>query len=239
MPPPPTLGRAAMAFDGFPKQTLTFLRGLGKNNNKAWFDDHRADYDAYFIEPAKAFVAAMGDKLVSIAPHVSAEPKVNGSIFRINRDVRFSKDKTPYKDHLDLWFWEGPDRKQGSSGFYFRLRDKALMLGVGMHGFPKELLAKYRSAVADDATGKPLVAAQKKVEKAGYTLEGIGYKKVPRGFDPEHPRAELLKHGALHCGITLSPLPAEVHSKKLVTLCMGHWRKMAPVHRWLVELTGV
>ncbi|MEM6991152.1 MAG: DUF2461 family protein, partial [Myxococcota bacterium] len=90
-------------FDGFPKQTLTFLKGLGANNDKAWFTAHRADYDNYFMEPAKHFVVALGERLAKSSPGIHAEPKVNGSIFRINRDVRFSKDKRPYKDHLDLW----------------------------------------------------------------------------------------------------------------------------------------
>lgn len=222
-------------FEGFPKQTLTFLRGLGKNNEKEWLSAHRADYDAYYMDPAKAFVAAMGDKLAKLAPNVSAVPKVNGSIFRINRDIRFSKDKTPYKDHLDLWFWEGDDRKNAVSGFFFRLQHNQLLLGVGNHSFAKDRLAAYRAAVADDEMGKPLAALQKKLAKAGMPLEGASYKKVPRGFDPDHPRADLLKHGALHAGVTLRPLPQDVHSAKLATLCAGHFKKLLPLHRWLVD----
>lgn len=222
-------------FEGFPKQTLTFLRGLTKNNDKEWFDAHRDEYDQFYIAPAKAFVAAMGEQLTKLSPGVQAEPKVNGSIFRINRDVRFSKDKTPYKNHLDLWFWEGEDRKQGSSGFYFRLLPTQVMLGTGMHGFPKPVLESYRAAVDDDATGKKLVALQKKLAKAGYPLEGPGYKKVPRGYDADHPRAELLKFDRLHCGITLK-LGPELHTRKFVTACSAHWKKMNPLHQWLLGL---
>lgn len=225
-------------FSGFSKQTLSFLRGLGRNNKKEWFDAHRADYDAHYIEPAKAFVAALGDKLVAVAPEVQAVPKVNGSIFRINRDVRFSKDKRPYKDHLDLWFWEGADRKQGSSGFFFRLQADRVMLGAGIHGFPKEQLARFRDAVAADDSGKVLARLAKRLDKAGYPVQGESYKRVPRGFDPEHARAELLRHGALHAGITLKPLPDELHSAKFVGLCMRHFKKLAPLHRWLVDHVG-
>ncbi len=225
------------SFEGFPPQTATFLRDLGANNEKAWFDAHRQQYEQLYIEPAKAFVEALGRRLAKIAPEVQAQPKVNGSIFRVNRDVRFSKDKTPYKDHIDLWFWEGADRKQGSPGFFFRLRSDALMLGTGLHGFPKPLLAEYRAAVDDEQSGTALASIGAKLKRAGYPLEGQGYKKVPRGFAPDHPRAELLRHDALHAGITLSPLPAEVHGPALVTLCMKHFRKLLPLHHWLLALT--
>ena len=85
----------ATAFDGFPKTATTFLKGLAKNNSKAWFDANRADYESGLLEPCKDFVVAIGPKLAKIAPDIHAEPKVSGSIMRINRDTRFSKDKTP------------------------------------------------------------------------------------------------------------------------------------------------
>ena len=115
-------------FDGFPKQTLTFLRGLRRNNTKAWFEEHRGDYEQYWVDPAKAFVDSAGAGLQSIAP-VAAEPRVNGSIFWINRDIRFSKDKTPYKDHLDFWFWEG-SRKTAPSGFFLRISPDGPLSGL-------------------------------------------------------------------------------------------------------------
>lgn len=84
------------SFQGFPPHTTEFLRGLSMNNSRVWFDEHRADYDSYWVEPAKAFVVAAGAALQEIAP-VEAQPRVNGSIFRVNRDIRFSVDKRPYK----------------------------------------------------------------------------------------------------------------------------------------------
>lgn len=82
-------------FAGFGKETLRFLRELGRNNERAWFEAHRDDYEAHYLAPAISLVEALGERLVKIAPAVCVEPRVNGSIFRINRDVRFSKDKTP------------------------------------------------------------------------------------------------------------------------------------------------
>jgi uncharacterized protein (TIGR02453 family) len=91
-------------FTDFPPATLAFRRDLGANNTKAWFDEHRADYEQSYLSPALAFVDAMREPLFALHPQVHADPRMNGSLFRINRDVRFSKDKTPGKDHIDLFF---------------------------------------------------------------------------------------------------------------------------------------
>ena len=222
-------------FNGFPKDTLKFLRGLEKNNKKDWFEAHRAEYDDYYIEPAKAFVEAIGPKLKKISKSLNAEPRINGSIFRINRDVRFSKDKTPYKPHVDLWFWEGKDRSWDCSGFFFRLTPKRLILGGGMHQFGKPSLDKYRKAVVDAKRGAQLQKIVGQMKKAGYDVGGKSYKKVPRGFPAEHPRADLLLHGGLFASTEVA-IPRELHSPKFVAFCEKHFKKMAPVHSWLVPL---
>ena len=221
-------------FEGFPKQTLTFLRGISKNNSKAWFDEHRDDYDNYLIAPAKTFVSAVGDELRKLAPGVQAEPRVNGSIFRINRDTRFSKDKTPYKDHLDLWFWEGA-RKEAVSGFFWRLTATQLLTGVGAHCFEKEKLAQYRQALVGKETSAELLKVAAGVEKAGYELEGTHYKRSPKGFEVENERLQqLLLHDGLHTGKAESH-PAALHSAQIVAHCIDNWKKVAPLHRWLVD----
>src|SRR5262245_42696449 len=122
-----------MSFSGFPPSTIRFLAGLSKSNDKRWFDAHRDDYERSFIDPARAFVEALGPHLKKLDRGIQAVPKVNGSILRIHRDVRFSKDKRPYKDHLDLWFWSGANRGWDGSGFFFRLSPKRLILGAGTH----------------------------------------------------------------------------------------------------------
>lgn len=221
-----------MAFSGFGPDTRKFLKGLERNNDKEWFEAHRDDYKAHYVAPALEFIAAMGDKLTAVDPDISALPKVNGSLFRINRDIRFSKDKTPYKPHIDLWFWHGADKKAGYSGFFFRMHHDRLLLGAGIHGFEKAALASFREAVAGDP-GAELAKITAKLAKAGYDVGGESYKKVPRGYDPEHPRADLLRHGAMHAGIEMK-MPAEAASAKLTTLALRHYRKLAPLHHWLV-----
>jgi uncharacterized protein (TIGR02453 family) len=226
---------AIAPFTGFPKQTLSFLAGLAAHNEKAWFDAHRDDYERYYLAPSKSFVVATGEKLARFAPKVNAEPRVNGSLSRINRDIRFSKDKSPYKTHLDLWFWEGGKRGWDCSGFYFRLMPDSLFLGAGIHVFEAQPLALFREAVLDPKKGKAAEKAIAETRKAGYEVGGLEYKKVPRGLPEDHPRAELLKYKGLYTMLDLK-VPKELGSAKLVDLCAGHYQKMAPLHRWLASV---
>jgi uncharacterized protein (TIGR02453 family) len=222
-------------FTGFPDEGRAFLKGLEKNNKKEWFDKNRAGYDEGLLEPGKAFVEAVGAKLKAVEPAIHAIPKVNGSIFRINRDVRFSKDKRPYKTYFDMWFWVGDKKGWDTPGFFWRMTKDSVVVGVGMHAFQKEALARYRDAVGDDKKGAELVKLRKKLEKAGYEVGGAHYKRVPKPFEQDHPRAELLKHNALFVHLE-GPPPAEVSSAKMATWTMGHFRKMAPLHVWLKDV---
>jgi len=224
----------APAFPGFPDETFRFLRGLSRHNDKDWFERHRAEYDAGYVEPAKAFVAAMGPRLRAIAPEVGFEPRVNGSIFRIHRDVRFSKDKTPYKDHLDLWFWIGERRGWDTPGFFFRMFHDRLLLGAGMHRFDKSPLDRYRRAVLADRTGRALAGLCDEVRAAGYSIGGATRKTVPRGLDPAHPRAALLLHEGLWAerDVTISDEP---RSPAFADSCASHWAACWPIARWIVR----
>lgn len=220
-------------FAGFPAGTVKFLKGLRADNTKAWFDDHRADYDTYFVGAGRDFVAALGPRLQEIAPDVRFEPKINGSLFRINRDVRFSKDKTPYKDHLDLWFWHGERKGWGAPGFWFRLSPDVTIMGAGMHRFEKEHATRYRNAVLDDTSGPDLESAIADVTAAGpYTLGGATRKTVPRGFDKAHPRAGWLLHDGLTVSVEGKPVLAR--RDDFLDVCASHYANMAPLVRWLL-----
>jgi uncharacterized protein (TIGR02453 family) len=222
-------------FSGFPKETVRFLRELTTYNDKAWFDAHRSDYEAAYVAPALAFVAAIGPKLRKISPAVAFEAKVNGSLFRINRDVRFAKDKTPYRNHIDLWFWHGGHRGREMPGFFFRLFADRLILGAGMHKFEKAQLDAYRAAVVDARSGKALDTAVGAVRGAGpYAIGGAARKTVPKGFDADHERAGLLLHEGLWAERD-AKAGRELHDAGFVDLCLGHFRAMWPVGRWLLD----
>ena len=174
-----------MSFDGFPRETVTFLGQLTAHNDRDWFQAHRTDYEQYWVAPAKAMVSAMTPHFAAFAPGVHCEPRINGSIFRLNRDTRFSKDKTPYKTQVDLWFWEGDNRGRENAGYFFRLTPQGLLLGAGMHGLQKVPLQKYRDAV--DVGGAALQGILDDIQGAGFGVMGESGKRVPRGYDKEHP----------------------------------------------------
>ena len=149
----PASKRNAERFEGFSPDLLAFLRDLEKNNDKQWFDAHRSAYEALYLEPAKRFVEAMGPGLRKISKHLRAEGRVNGSIMRINRDTRFSKDKTPYKTGLFLLFTEGEGPMKQGAGFGLHLNAKGIGMMGGMFGFDDGELLRFRQAVLDDKAG--------------------------------------------------------------------------------------
>jgi uncharacterized protein (TIGR02453 family) len=223
-----------IAFAGFPREGLEFLAGLAEDNSRAYFDAHRDVYEGALLAPAKAFVVALGEELrAGVAPGLRAEPRVNGSILRINRDTRFTSDKRPYKEHLDFWFWEGDGPSRAYPGLFLRLRPAAVGLGAGMHRFEASALAAYRSAVADDATGEALEAAVAAATAVrGAAVNAPALKRVPRGFDTDHPRGELLRHDGLYVGGEWK-LPRVAGGPGFVGWTAERLERMAPVERWL------
>ncbi|HEX2105124.1 MAG TPA: DUF2461 domain-containing protein [Solirubrobacteraceae bacterium] len=229
---------ASTAFTGFPPDGLAFLEGLARDNTKAYFDAHRATYETALLEPAKAFVAALGEELhARVSPAIRAEPRVNGSILRINRDTRFSADKTPYKDHLDIWLWEGEGPSRERPGYFVRLRPATVTVGVGMHRFERPLLDAFREAVGAERTGRELEDALARATALPGVAVGGGeaYKRVPRGFDADHPRADLLRHNALYVSGEWD-LPAEASDASFAPWVAERLERMAPVARWLTKV---
>jgi uncharacterized protein (TIGR02453 family) len=227
----------AGAFSGFPRECFTFYRELAKNNTKQWFERHRGDYESQVLDPARRFVSDMGDRLVRLSPGIHADPRVDRSIFRIYRDVRFSGDKRPFKTNLGIWFWEGSGKRMESSGYYVMLEPDSIMLGVGIYQFPKEMMKEYRDSVVHPGFGAQLARAVKSVMKKGpYELGGGFYKKVPRGYPADHANAELLLFNGLWAGVS-ARVPREAHSSAFVSYCYKHFADLYPLHEWLLDMT--
>lgn len=225
-------------FSGFPEKTVSFLRDLAANNNREWFAAHKAEYETAVLEPAKAFVRAMGERLRRLSPGIKAEPRTDGSLFRLYRDTRFSLDKSPYKTNLGIYFWEGPGPRLGCSGYYFHLEPPTLMLGAGLYIIPRPLLERYRRAVADPEYGAELAAIVKKITaRPHFTLGGEHYKRVPAGYAAGPETARLLRHAGLYAG-TEAPIPAELHSPALIDYCWKRFKPMEPLQRWLTAMIG-
>lgn len=223
------------AFGGFSKDTFKFLKDLERNNRKEWFEENREIFEDKVFQPSLSFISGMGERLRSIAPGIVAIPKTDKSIFRIYKDVRFSKDKTPYKTHIGIFFWEGKRKKLENPGFYLQLNKSSIYVAGGLYIFPKDLLKPYRDAVVDPKKGKELRNIIKKITKNGlYKVGDTHYKRVPRGYDPEHPNAELLLYNGIHALCEIQ-LPKEIYSADFLDYCYKIFKDYAPLHYWLRE----
>jgi len=226
-------------FSGFPQQGLRFLRELEANNNRAWFEAHKDAYRNHVLAPAQDLVFALGERLKSISPGIVYDTAASGSgsILRIYRDLRFSEDKRPYNTNVRLVFWEGRRKKMENPSFFVRIGPDGVGVYAGIHVFQKPVLAAYRDAVVDDEQGDALEAALSAVKGAGdYAVGGEHYKRVPRGYEADHPRADLLRYNGLWAYTATSVDPAVITSPELVEVCLEHCHNMAPLHRWLVQV---
>lgn len=222
------------AFSGFQPGLLEFLAGLRANNSREWFQAHRAEYETSLLEPARQFVCAMGELFPRLAPDIHAEPKIHGSIFAINRDTRFSADKTPYKTHLDMWFWQGDGPSRERPGYFFRLTPEQLILGAGMHSFSGDgMLERYRTAVLDQARGSRLQEAAEQVGED--SLRGRTYKRVPANLPSDHPRADWLRHSGLYAE-TEQEVPRELFQPSGPDWSLQQFQRFQPLQQSLVDL---
>jgi uncharacterized protein (TIGR02453 family) len=225
-------------FTGFPREAPLFLKRLERNNRKVWFDAHRSEYEQNLMTPSRAFVVDLGRALKKLSPQLQAVPKSGGSLFRIYRDLRFSEDKRPYKDHIAFWFWEKKFGRGISPGFYVHFSKDKFILGAGVYVFERHYLKYFRAAVVDPKLGPKLARSIKGAMKHHpYGVEGKHYKRVPAGFDPLHPNAPYLLHHGLFLSLSRS-LPRELYSKALIPFCVKHFKNMLPLHEWHKEFFG-
>lgn len=224
-------------FDGFPSGTRTFLRRLSRNNDRAWFEENRGEYERSVLAPAVLFVEAAGRALQKFAPFAQAIPAVDGSIVRLHRDVRFSSNKEPYKTQLGFWFWEGAERKNAVSGFFLNVRANGVEIGAGARILDPERLHAYRAAVLEPVSRRALRAALAVAEDAGLPVLGAALKTLPRGIarDEIDPDAiPLLLHTGVFGVETISGREI-LESPGIVDACAKRWKKLAPLHRWLAD----
>lgn len=223
-----------MGFDGFPKQTVSFLKNLKKNNNKEWFEENRADYKTYYVDAALGFIEAMLPVAESLDPPHRGAAKQNGSLRRVNRDVRFSKDKTPYNPRIHMIFWTG-DHPNRSAGIHLVMGPEGFGYGAGHWAFEGDALDRYRSAVLDTGKRKALEAALSKAEAVGCELDDPPLKNVPRGFDKDAAGAEMLRYKGI---VARTMNDKSGHDPRLFTAecadyCAELMWAMAPLNKWV------
>jgi uncharacterized protein (TIGR02453 family) len=225
------------AFEGFADASCKFWKQLAKHQDKAWYEAHKDEHKAGWEAPMRALLAELRDKLDAAYPDCDlAEPKV----FRIHRDVRFSKDKTPYKTNVSGYLHISAGGAKGTeapSPLYLQVGLET-MAAAGMYMMSPLQLAKYRAAVLDEKKGAELGTIVAKLTRAGFTIDAASaLKKPPKGVDPDHPRAELTKLKGL---VVMFPkLDSRLlASRELVKVLTDHGKKVAPLVRWLVFATA-
>ncbi|MCU0635573.1 MAG: DUF2461 domain-containing protein [Gemmatimonadaceae bacterium] len=229
-------------FTGFTPKAYTFLRGLARNNRKEWFEAHRADYDRELRAPLIALVEEIDVRLATIAPEIVGTPK--RSIFRIHRDVRFSKDKKPYKTNAACWFYHrdaghavGDGAVHGGAGFYFHFSPDEAFCGGGVWMPPRPALAKLREALDEDhETFTALVKAPAFRRRFGALDTEAVLTRMPRGYADTHPAAAWLKYQSFTAGQALTL--AQVTSPKLADTLAKSYTALVPWVRWLNRAMG-
>lgn len=180
-------------FTGFGNETFAFLESLASNNNRDWFNEHKEEYEARVLGPALDFITAMGPVLGKISQHFDAIPKrQGGSLMRVYRDTRFSKDKTPYKTNIGIQFRHAAGKDVHAPGYYLHIAPDEVFLGAGMWRPDATALAGIRQRI-DDAPEQWQKATGAKGLRRRFEFQGESLKRPPRGFDASHPLLEDLK----------------------------------------------
>ncbi len=213
----------------FTTGTLEFLRDLKQNNKREWFQSKKADYENGVKNPAKAFAIAMEGELERLA---GAAQKAK--IFRINRDIRFSKDKTPYNTHIHM-SWTNRDGEQGGPAFMFGLSPEYCTLGCGVFEFSKPKLETFRGHVAGGA-GEKLAEIIGGLEKSGVRISEPDLKRVPSGFPADHRQARFLRHKGIAAWRDLDG-PQDAVVADLDKVVVAALTPMLPLWRFLNDLT--
>ncbi len=202
-------------FTGFPVAALDFYDDLEVDNSKSFWEAHRAVYEESVKAPMVALTSALESEFGS------------AKIFRPYRDVRFAKDKTPYKTHQGAFVAAGP-----ALGWYVEVSPRGVRAGGGFYEATGPRLAAVRDAVADDTTGPRLRRLLTRLEKAGFEVGGDRLKTSPRGYAADHPRIELLRHKQLVVGRSYGFEPL-IHSPELLDAVRRDWRSLKPLITWL------
>jgi uncharacterized protein (TIGR02453 family) len=208
------------AFRGWPDTALEFYRGLEADNTKAFWTAHKDIYERDVKAPFDALSEDIADEFGTL------------KVFRPNRDVRFSKDKSPYKTRCYA-VTEG----EGGEAYYVEISTKGLVVATGYWMMANDQLARYRAAVDDEDAGAALVRIVADLRGQDLSIEGDSLKTAPRGYPRDHPRVDLLRHKSVAAMRTFAParwLATGTAAERIV----GVWRAARPMNDWLNRHVG-
>ncbi|MEM9113932.1 MAG: DUF2461 domain-containing protein [Myxococcota bacterium] len=213
----------AQAFRGFSPAAFRFLAELAENNERAWFAENKGRYEALWKEPLEAFLE-------------DAEPSFGaGKVFRVHRDVRFSKDKRPYKTHASVVM------EAKGIVHYLHLEADHAFVATGIHDMAKDQCKRLREGVDDGRTGPALVRIVDRLEAAGFEIGGEALKTAPRGYAKDHPRVRFLRHKGLTASKTWrwkKRPPAWIVQSDALERIAETWAEARKMNAWLAEQVG-
>src|SRR5262245_30331655 len=229
-------------FGGFRPAAFRFLRDLARNNEKPWFEANRDVYDREVRDPMRLLVGTLDARLGSIAPEIVGDAK--RSMFRIHRDVRFSRNKSPYKTNAGAWFFHrdagrkvGTVGEGGGAGFYFHIDPTTCFMAGGLWMPARPALVRLREAIAAQPTALVrLTRAPGFRRRFAGLSEEAKLRRVPRGFPPDHPAAEWLKLESFTARASIERRVAT--SSRLVDRLCRDFELLVPLVRWLNRALG-
>ncbi len=215
----------------FSPKTFRFLRALARNNNRPWFKAHQDDYEAHVRGPFLQLVADLQTPVAKLSPHYRADPrKVGGSLFRPQRDTRFTRNKEPYKPWAGARIFHERRREIAAPSFYLHIAPGDCFIGAGLWHPENHTLRNVRNFIVDNPAAWKR-AAHGRAFCRHYAFRGESLVRAPQGFAPDHPLIEDLKRKSFAAGVGFDD--ALACSPKLRTFAVGHFRRLAPLVDYL------
>lgn len=220
----------------FSAETFRFLEDLAENNRREWFQDNRERYDQQVKLPAQRFILAVGERLGEISPHLRADPRpVGGSLFRIHRDVRFSRDKQPYKTATGIQFRHAAGRDAHAPGLYLHVEPGQCFVGLGVWRPGRDALRQIREAIVQRPDAWTRARDHGPLQER-FDLGGESLVRGPRGFDLDHPLMDDIKRKDF---VAMCAVPDQfVTSAEVVDDFLGLARRGRPLMAFLCQAVG-
>ncbi len=212
-----------MNFDGFPVAALDFYDDLEMDNTKPFWEANKHIYQESVRQPLLALLDAVGDEFGE------------GKVYRPYRDVRFSKDKSPYK--LAGAAAIG-DNRESSAIYYVRISAEGLFVASGIYMMTRDQLQRFYAAVDDESSGERLTRLVAETRAAGLEVGGSELRTAPRGYARDHPRIELLRHKSVTVSQAFGPDQEWISTPRALDEIVGVWRAAGPINGWLTKHVG-